>query len=214
MKILLSGAALAAIAVTLAPTGAQAAEPAPTPPPMVTVGSVDVETYDEAGNLISTNHYGPETEGEVIETDPIPIDPKLPPPVYADGSGGTSSASGCRKVTVHNERETLLGTTAFKFHTWTRWCWNRADQRVTGTPTTGWSISDVGSFEEWQGVINKTLYFYDYGANNGYPRSAYYHQRTGHFKNCVPQAGCIKNTYPKNTLRSYYNGKWSWTTSD
>jgi hypothetical protein len=105
-----------------------------------------------------------------------------------------------------------LRFTAYKFHTWTRWCWNRGKQVVTGNPTTGWSISDIDSQYYWQGIASKDLYFYDYGKNNGYPKSAYMHNRVGQFDNCVLKYGCIGTSYADNKIRSYYNGTWSWVT--
>lgn len=144
--------------------------------------------------------------------DEIGIDPKLPGILYEGGKGGKTSASGCRKVTVHNKKKTALGFTAYVFHTWTNWCWNRSKHVVTG-PSTGWYISDVDAYQVWHGIVSTDFEFYDYGENNGKPRSAYKHYRMGRFENCVLKYGCISNSYPANTLRSYYNGTWAWKTA-
>jgi hypothetical protein len=125
------------------------------------------------------------------------------------GTGGSSSASGCKKVTLNNEGETLLGFTAYRFHTWASWCWRRSTQTVYDVKT-GWFLSDVDSFQVWRGMVNREFVFYDYSVNDGHPRSAYKHYRQGHFENCVPKVGCLSNTYPTNTLRSYYNGTFAW----
>lgn len=79
--------------------------------------------------------------------------------------------------------------------------------------TKGWYIDRVDSTQYWRGQVNSEYSFYDYGVNNGHPRSAYKHYRQGRFENCVVKYGCIGNTYPANTLRSYYNGTWAWKTS-
>jgi hypothetical protein len=98
------------------------------------------------------------------------------------------------------------------YHTWTRWCWNRATQNVYDV-STGWYIDDVASFTFWRGENNNELGWYDYSTNNGYPRSAYKHYRQGAFDNCPVRFGCVETLYPANTLRSYYNGTYAWSTS-
>jgi hypothetical protein len=209
----------------LASPAAQAAttQPSPDAPAaeqLVSVGSVTVDTYTTAGALLDTETYGPETEGLLMDE---PTDPTTAPGsgksgaktggvvAMASGNGGDSTASGCRRVTVNNEYETLLGFTAYYFHTWTRWCWTRSTQNVYDV-TSGWTISDVDATEYWRGIVNTELGLYDYSVNDGHPRSAYKNYRQGHFENCVIKYGCISNTYPANTLRSYYNGTWAWST--
>jgi hypothetical protein len=160
---------------------------------------------------VSTQTFGPETEGQIMGAEAGSAAGGGVVPM-ASGSGGSSSSSGCRKVTVNNETETVLGFTAYWFHTWTRWCWTRSTQVVYDV-TTGWYISDVDSQEYWKGINNTELLFYDYSTNDGHPRSAFKHYRQGRFENCVLKYGCIGTTYPTNLLRSYYNGTWVWSTS-
>ena len=158
------------------------------------VDSIVVETYDLNGNLLST---------ETIDgTDTL---------AYGSGSGGSSSASGCRKVTVKNVVKTLLQSTAYKFNTWTYWCWNRSNRTVFDV-STGWYLSDVDPNFYWREMlIDNTHYFSWY---TGYPKSGYKHEKQGRVENCVPHYGCIGNTYPHNILYSYSNGTWSWYTDD
>lgn len=193
-----------------------AVKPAPKPEPLTSVGSVTVETFaDDGDSLLSTETYGPETEGQLMgePADPSPTGDGGMMTAMDSGTGGSTTASGCRKVTVNNRAHTLLGFTAYVFHTWTRWCWTRSTQTVSDV-TTGWTISDVDSQEFWKGIVNSELGFYDYSVNDGHPRSAYKHYRQGQFENCVVKYSCIGTTYPANTLRSYYNGTWAWSTDN
>lgn len=185
----------------------------PTPEPVVSTGSATVETYtDNFKKLVSTVTYGPETEGQLMPAEDVGAAPGDGIAANAGGSAGSSSASGCQRVTVNNEAETVLGFTAYWFHTWTRWCWTRSTQVVYDV-STGWFLSDVDSQQYWRGIINSELGFYDYSTNDGHPKSAYKHYRQGRFENCVLKYGCIGTTYPANTLRSYYNGTWAWETN-
>ena len=127
------------------------------------------------------------------------------------GSGGTSTASGCNKVTVRNRAETLLEYTAYRFNTWTYWCWNRQNRTISNVRT-GWYLSDVDSQFIWREMlIDNTHYFAWY---SGYSTSGYKHEKQGRIENCLLHYGCIGNTYPRNILYSYSNGTWSWYTYD
>lgn len=126
------------------------------------------------------------------------------------GKGGKSTASGCRKVTVSNRARTTLGKTAYRYNTWTRWCWTRSAQRIHRGVTYGWSISSVDPFQYWRGQVRKSTTFYDAGPNNHRPRSAFRHYRQGRFENCVVKYGCIQTSYPANSLRSYSNGTYAY----
>lgn len=155
-----------------------------------------VETFDFSGNLLNSETLDLES-----------------PLFYGSnsGSGGTSSASGCRKVTVRNEKETLLGKTAYWFNTWTYWCWNRADRTVANVRT-GSYLNDVDSLYNWRGlIIDNTDHF---SWCSGYSESGYHHEKQGHFENCVVKYGCISNSYPYNLLYSYSNGTFTWHTRD
>lgn len=203
---------------SLSPTAASAVQADLDPSPLVSTGSVTVETYEgDNETLLSQQTYGYRTERQLMSAEGVHSrqltakDAKLQ--LTANGSGGESSSSGCQRVTINNEVRTALGFTAYRYHTWTRWCWDRTPQVVSDV-STGWFISDIDPFFYWRGNINKELVFYDYSTNDGHPRSAYKHYRMGQFDNCVIKQGCISTTYPVNTLRSYYNGTFVWETDD
>ena len=174
------------------------------------VATVVEETYTTGfRRMVDKRSYGAETQGLVMgggNVDSGDIS------TQASGSGGTSTASGCRTVTVKNEAETVLGFTAYYYNTWTSYCWTRSTQTVYNV-SNGWSITDVDPQQNWIGEVDKELLFYDYGTNDGHPRSAYKHWRKGHFENVVPVYGTWNHTYPTNTIRAYYNGTWAWATS-
>lgn len=202
--------------VTAGAAQANTSPPPPAPEQLVSVGTATVETYTPGfKTLLSTTSYGPETEGELMPAvDDAKPGSKSPGGViaYNSGKGGSSSSSGCRKVTITNRASTVLGFTAYRFKTWTNWCWTRSSQ-VVRSVSTGWSITDVDSQQYWKGLVQTVNGFYDYSTNDGHPKSAYKHYRQGRFENCVLKYGCIGTTYPANTLRSYYNGTWVWSTS-
>lgn len=190
-----------------APTQAADASADQTPSGIETVssGSATAEYFAQDGRTVLRRAtYGPETAGATLGGTSDPL--------AASGSGGTSSSSGCIRVTVKNHESTTLGFTAYNFNTWTRWCWNRSTQTVYDV-TKGWTISDVDPLFYWRGIVNSEFVFYDYSTNDGHPRSAYKNYQQGHFEDCVLKYGCIGQLYPTNTLRSYYNGTWAWTTS-
>jgi len=205
--------ALLAAPLLTAPASADDTDPGPPPSPVPGDTVVTAETFTTKGKLVSARTYGAETEGQLMdasagtEVDGGGITP------MGSGDGGTSSASGCRRVTVRNETESTLGFTTYWFNTWTRWCWNRSTQVVYDV-THGWFLEDVDVVAEWQGIVKKELLFYDYSTNDGHPRSAFKHYRMGKFKLCVPSIGCYATLYPANLLRSYYNGTWVWQTWD
>lgn len=200
------GAALFVVVPCLSPiSSAHAVEPSP-PVPLVSTGAVAVETYKADGtSLVSRQTYGPETAGELLEQDRIGIVPT------SGTSNLATTASGCRRVTVVNKASTWLGAAAYKFNTWTYWCWTRSTQ-VVSKISVGWSISEVDSQYVWQGIVNTELDRYDYSTNDGHPYSAFKHYRQGRFENCALKFGCIGTVYPANTLRSYYDGTWAWRT--
>jgi hypothetical protein len=218
MKIARLAIATVAVACTLtgSPSPAVADDAAPAPETLISTGSATVETYTaDHETLLSRQTFGPETEGQELSGGPIGLGPggiTTQPVLLGGGKGGSSSASGCRRVTVSNRTSTLLGFTAYRFNTWTDWCWNRLTQVVSNV-TTGWNISDVNNQEYWRGINNTEYDYYDYSTNDGHPYSAFKHYRQGRFENCVLKYGCIGVTYPTNTLRSYYNGTWAWSTS-
>jgi len=197
--------AVLVVVVLVSQSQAGAAE-RPQPAPLITSGHVTVDTFaSHGGELVSRQTFGPETAGSTLESDSIGMAPR------SGTSTVSSTASGCRRVTVVNRGSTWLGATAYEFNTWTYWCWTRATQ-VTSNISVGWSISDVDSQYYWQGVVNTELDRYDYSTNDGHPYSAFKHYRQGRFDNCVLKYGCLGTVYPANTIRSYYNGTWAWST--
>ena len=154
------------------------------------IDSIDIATYDINGRLLSK---------ETIYSNDLQT--------RDNGAGGSSSASGCKKVTLRNRATTLLGHTAYRFITWTYWCWNRADRTVFDVRT-GWYLSDVDSQHIWREmIIDNTNHFSWY---SGYSTSGYKHEKQGRIENCIFHYGCILNLYPRNVLYSYSNGTWSW----
>jgi hypothetical protein len=128
------------------------------------------------------------------------------------GTAGTSSASGCARVTVTQTRHNTLGSTAWKFDVWTDWCWTRSTQ-VDSVNDYHWKIYDVDGQHQWDKIINQEHYYYDFSTDDGHPKSAYYNYYQGHLTNCVLKVGCIQDEYPANYLRTYYNGTYVWDTS-
>lgn len=171
-------------------------------PQLTTDVTIKEQTYSaDWSTLLSTQVYHPEgTTFQARSTD--------------SGSGGTSTLAGCRRVTVINVKNTLFGNTAFRYTTWTDWCWERYNDRVFDV-SVDWKFAEVDGAYVWKGQVRKETGFYDYGVNDNNPRSAYKHLRVGEFWNCVPLLGCPWQTsYPSNTIRSYYNGTWAWSTDD
>ena len=173
---------------------------------------VIVETFTFTGDQVSVDAF--DAFGNSID---VPADFRSRGIVRApngialkSGDGGSSSASGCIRITVNNEKESLLRFTLFWYHTWTSWCWNRS-AKTTYSIATGWSISDVDPTFEWQGNILEYGNHYSWSA--GYPESGYAHERQGHFKQCI-WVGCVGNYYPHNWLYSFSNGTYSWRTED
>jgi hypothetical protein len=129
------------------------------------------------------------------------------------GSGGTSSASGCHRVTVTNVYNTLLGATAFKLVSWTDSCWNRAKALVTVSLNDAAMRNVDPQYSYDAGWIIFDGLFYDYSTNNGQPRSAYRFRAQKKVTNCLLKVGCVGTFYPMNIVRSYFNGTWAWETS-
>lgn len=161
--------------------------------------TVTDETYDSDGNLVSTEQHGPETEGQILGSDGIVS------PAGSGGSGGSSTSSGCHKVSMQTYTRSPAGFKLYVYKQWTYWCWNRATQKVYNV-STGWGPYP-SSVVSWEGTVTSQKLYYDYGTNNGYPKSAYKHYRKGHLQ--YSYTG-FWNYYPELLLRSYYNGTWAW----
>lgn len=58
--------------------------------------------------------------------------------------------------------------------------------------------------------MRASRYFYDAGANNGKPRSAFRHYRQGKFEHCLVKHGCLASYHPALSLRSYSDGSYSY----
>lgn len=122
------------------------------------------ETYTTDGELVSTKQFGSDTEGDVLGGS-APTEPGTIVP-FGSGSGGSSSASGCKKVTVHNKKNSYLGALMYTWDTWTEWCWTRSTQRIYNVSTGQRFYPDTTTID-WHGVIDKEKIFYDYSTNDG-----------------------------------------------
>lgn len=150
------------------------------------------------------------TAAEAITPEPGTND-QVAPQWTRSGNGGTGSASGCRTVTVTLTQRTLLGFVAYKYHTHTRFCWNRSAGTISNV-TYGWDISNVDSQEYWQGIINKAHNYYTWSA--GHSHSGHYDMIQGQMNNCILKYGCIATFYPTNEIWVHSNGTWSWNVED
>jgi hypothetical protein len=168
--------------------------------------TIEEQTFTTKGKLVSDKQYGAETEGSVLGGSTA-----VPGTVSAltTGSGGSSSASGCRKVTVHNRRSSYLGALMFTWDTWTNWCWTRSTQNIYNV-SHGQRFYPDTTFIDWQGVIDSEYGFYDYSTNDGHPRSAYKNWQQAKVTNIVLGA-TVGTIYPVNLIRSYYNGTYVWS---
>lgn len=199
-KLLIGAATVVALMLAGLLSPATAAEPTPEHDELVSDVVITEYTYRVRGQRPTTVTYGPETEGKVLGG-PAPGEIST----LAETKGGSSSASGCRKVTIYAGANTIFGTLAYRLTEWTSWCWNRSRQNIYNV-NTGWSIK-ASTWYGWEGTVRTEKGFYDYSTNNGYPRSAYKHYRMGQFKqNNAP----FFNHYPETLIRSYYNGTFAW----
>ena len=128
------------------------------------------------------------------------------------GSGGSSSASGCREVKLTNKKFSYTGTDhLYTYWTWTYWCWNRANKRISNVSMRYDWYCDNSSIS-WEGQSKADPRFYDW--INGYPYSGHDHDRTGTFKNTYPIVGEVGTSYPRNIIRAHSDGTWTWRTED
>ena len=192
-------------------------------PPEASVGDglldddhIVVETFTLAGDRISMTAYARDgvpipVPEDFVSQGIVAADTVVDTLAYASGNGGTSSASGCVRVTVNNEYETATGSTAYWFHTWTNWCWTRSTKTISSV-STGSYVSGVNWPYVYQGVISDTTEFYSWYA--GHPNSGFIHDKQARFDNCIVSLGCYASSYPRNELYSHSDGTWSWSTSD
>lgn len=162
-----------------------------------------VEDFDLNGKLLTKKTYPASTQSTEINF-PTPTSD-----IQASGGpGGTSTTSGCRRVTVRNETESPTGATVFNFNIWTYWCNNGYTHKVYSI-STGWYLSNVDWAVTWQGLVSTSRHYYQF--RSGWPYSGYYHGRMGHFTQSWPWF--TNNSYPVAKLWSHSNGTWTWGTS-
>jgi hypothetical protein len=126
------------------------------------------------------------------------------------GSGGSPSATGCRKVRLDNKKFDYLGIDhLYTYTTWTEWCWNRSAKSVSSV-STGYSVYIDNSGIGWEGQVNLDKHFY---ASSTTSNSGYFHYRQGGFVNDFGP-WTWGHSYPENTIRSHSDGTWTWATTD
>ena len=195
--------ALALTASILAATPTQADE---------TVGSYsDAQADPIVASEVTTEEIVYDNPGKVISDPKSPVSLEVSPSWSDSGGGGTSESSGCKTAYVHVRETTALGFTAYRFHIWTSWCWNRANGNISNVDR-GWYLSDVDSQYYWQGIQAEDHGFFAW--RSGYPRSGYKHMEQGQFDNCVLKYGCIGTYYPTARLRVHSDGTWWWEGED
>lgn len=160
----------------------------------------------------------PIPEGAVVQTKPSPSSLEFllmhaeedgGTHTNATGGGGSSGPTGCRSVTVSNEKESMLGFTLFWFHTKTEWCWTSSTYTIHNV-ILDWWFTDVDPFWSFQGLTRNHYGFYQYVA--GRSLSGYFHDKQAHFQSCIWIV--CQNSYPRNQLWSFYNGAYQWRTDD
>lgn len=215
VNVLLSSAALAAPASQApVPASPERVEPsAAVGEPETTSGAdgdvIEVEEITPDGRVISRATY--DASGHQVVVEPDGSLRVLSVSARGSGSGGSSSSSGCRKATVRNKGETVLGYTAYWYNTWTQWCWNRSDHVVSDV-VTGQYFEDVASTMYYRRLVVDDQRFYAW--KSGYNKSGHWHERQAQWENCIAKYGCISNDYPRNIIRAHSDGTFSWNTTD
>ena len=129
-------------------------------------------------------------------------------PADLSGKGGTSSASGCRKISINFTDKSILGRKVTMFLNWSRWCWTRSTQ-VVSTPTHGYDYEIYDGVISWEGYVDgNTPLFYDFSTNDGHPKSAWKNYKKAHFQQTLPFTTIDR--YIGLTLRSYFNGTFAY----
>ena len=199
---------------------AHGSAPEPRPEPVTAVVTVTETTYTTEGAVVDTVAHAPiEVPVASARTPEVAehagttgsVGPLADTMVTATSthSGGTSSASGCKLLSVMKEGKTALGFTAYQFVNQTHWCWTRSTQTVYNV-WTDWFLGKFDSNYYWRGIVKYVHGFYDYSTNDGHPRSAFKNLRIGHIDDCLLKYGCIAAIYPSVLIRSYYNGTYVW----
>jgi len=165
-------------------------------------------THSPAGAVLSRSRYSAEAEGQNLGTESRPQS-ALQTSQEEGSSFGIPLPSGCKTLTVHNKDYSTSGLDhLYTFTTWTSWCWDLADGRIYNVRT-GWRFDPDSAFWGWDKIIDDNLTFYDWGTNDGSPRSGYYHMRQGQVES---KFGFYN--HPKNILRVNSWGNWTWTSYD
>lgn len=208
----MGGLSPSSAAAAPAQEGPAAGAPAPETPAVDPSGEDVVEVQELAldGTVMSSATYDASGRAVVIKPDGT-VQLLSAVTRQGSGSGGGSSASGCRKVTVKNVGKTVLGYTAYRYNTWTEWCWNRADRKITGVEV-GQYLTEVASTMYYRGLVVDDQRFYSW--QPGYNKSGYWNERQAQWENCIAKYGCISNDYPRNIIRSHSDGSYTWATTD
>jgi hypothetical protein len=189
------------------PAGRAAAAAAAVATPLGTTTSYEtVVSYDPAtGKVLARHRYGQRFEGKRVNPYRVPV-------LSGHGTGGTSTAAGCNKVTITMKRTTFTGTFAAKFQVWTDWCWTRSNQVVDVNRY--FREDDEAPGYHYNGLAYPPEHFYyDFSVNDGHPKSAFWHEEEGLFSG--PTGDFAGGGWsPQITLASYYNGTNQWWTSD
>lgn len=158
--------------------------------------------------MIDRQKFGQDTEGKLLGI------PDAAVGTLGSGNGGSSSGSGCRKVTVKNAVYADFPTTGsdhlFDMYTWTRWCWDRSDYDVYNV-TTGKSYDIQHS--NWDHDVWNTPARHHYSYVSGHSRSGYKFQKEGKFTGLCPLGVC-DTVWAQNNLYSHHNGTWHWSTTE
>lgn len=173
-------------------------------PTAYTTSSALVVYYDPKTKAVLYRHrYGQKSEGKMIRP-PARV-------LSGHGTGGTSSASGCVKVTISESGHSTLGSQIWIFRNWTDWCWTRSNE-VVSMNSNSWSQDTDGPWG-WDKIENHDQHYYDFSTDNGYPRSAFWNMRQGGFYGPCISTSLTCHEYPTVTLAAYYNGTNQWWTS-
>jgi len=124
----------------------------------------------------------------------------------ATGTGGTSTASGCKTIRITNVGHTFLHAVAYKFWTQVHWCWNRGFKTISQV-SRAWDVTNVALTFRFDGIVKTSSGFYGWlGAL--YPHSGYFYNKTAKFTNVCPLKMCFATTFPKNKINVHSNGTW------
>jgi hypothetical protein len=95
---------------------------------------------------------------------------------------------------------TVLGSTAYKFHQYMRWCFNGAS--VARIENRYPYLSDNNGFEFYRGLTGDSV--------GHVPAGEVYSFMQGNIENCVIKYGCISTSYPWVKIWAGNNGSSKW----